>query len=136
MKHAIAYFHISDHLQLTMKSFHVLFPSISLFKKNTKHTQTTKAVSFHLQHFRYLSTKTHDLKLKIYKKGKSSLRLGVLFSKIKFETSNARCFSFLRAAMISKGVLTLRLFGRTCFAAGVGPAREFSEVSTLCGPPL
>lgn len=54
-------FHISDHLQLTIKSLHVLFPSISLLKKHST-LKLQKQSVFILQYFRCLNTKKVKIK--------------------------------------------------------------------------
>lgn len=115
-------FHISDHLQLTIKSLHVLFPSISLLKKHSA-LKLQKQSVFILQHFRCLNTK--KVKIKKYKR-EYSHHNSVFYFRTKFETSNARGLVFpffFRSAMISKGVRLLRLF-----EARVARGRDFTWI--------
>lgn len=70
-------FHISDHLQLTIKSLHVLFPSISLLKKHSTLKLQKQSVSI-LQHFRCLNTK--KVKIKKVQTQKFPPQFRVLFS--------------------------------------------------------
>lgn len=113
-------FHISDHLQLTIKSLHVMFPSISLLKK-----QSTLKLQSSLFSFYNISAALTRKKLKLKKyKRENSRHNSVFYFRTKFETSNARGLVFLfffRSAMISKGVRLLRLF-----EARVARGRDFT----------
>lgn len=126
-------FHISAHLQLTIKSLHVLFPSISLLKK-----QSTLKLQSSLFSFYNISAALTRKKLKLKKyKRENSRHNSVFYFRTKFETSNARglvFFSFFVAQWLVKAFVYWGYLRHVL--RGGGTSREFSEVSTLCGPPL
>lgn len=94
VKHAIAYFHISDHLQLTMKSFHVLFPSISLFKKNNKAHSNYKSSQFSFTTFPLFEHKNARFKIKKLKKEKVAGSLAFYFRKLNLKRQTRVVFLF------------------------------------------